>query len=249
MTIRLLPRLIMVSFGCAVLCGGSLARADDAVWTADHLRSLVRDYLAEAGHPVADTARIGPLDDRMKVASCEGHTRVEPRSAYSSSFVVACDGANAWSYTVRVDGVEPSKVIAPVGRAASGGPIQQWHVVVPRANLPAGTILTAAMIEERDVTQPPNGSFLKSADAVIGLRLTTALSTGMAITTMNVARAPTIMKGETIMLTAEGEGFSIATPAQAEEDGFEGDLVAVKNLRSGVVLSGRVAQAGIVIVR
>jgi flagellar basal body P-ring formation protein FlgA len=127
--------------------------------------------------------------------------------------------------------------------------VQHWHVVVPRANLPAGTILTAAMVEERDVTQPPGGSFLKSAEAVIGLRLTTALSTGMAITTMNVARAPTIMKGETIMLTAEGEGFSIATPARAEEDGFEGDLVAVKNLRSGVVLSGRVAQAGIVIVR
>jgi len=57
------------------------------------------------------------------------------------------------------------------------------------------------------------------------------------------------MKGETVTLVAEGDGFSISATARAEEDGFEGDLVSVRNVKSGIVLSGRVAQSGTVIIR
>jgi flagella basal body P-ring formation protein FlgA len=105
------------------------------------------------------------------------------------------------------------------------------------------------MLEERVTNIAPGGAFLKSSNEAIGLRLTAAMVPGVAITTRNIARAPTIMKGETVILTAEGEGFSIATPARAEEDGYEGDLVAVRNIKSGIVLSGRVGQGGIVLVR
>jgi flagella basal body P-ring formation protein FlgA len=57
------------------------------------------------------------------------------------------------------------------------------------------------------------------------------------------------MKGETVTLMAEGEGFSIAAPGRAEDDGYEGDLLAVRNVKSGVVLMGRLASGGVVLVR
>jgi flagella basal body P-ring formation protein FlgA len=224
------------------------AFATDGVWGAENIRQAVRAYMAGSGKPLVGTAAIGPLDERMQILACATDPTITPRSAYSSSLVVHCAGPQAWTFNVRVD-AEATAPVAASGKALVNGPVQRWHVVVPRASLPVGTILTAAMIEERETDIAPGGAFLKSMDEAIGLRLTAALGPGIAITTRNVARAPTIMKGETVTLTAEGEGFVIATPGRAEEDGYEGDLVAVKNIKSGIVLSGRVAQGGVVLVR
>jgi flagella basal body P-ring formation protein FlgA len=38
---------------------------------------------------------------------------------------------------------------------------------------------------------------------------------------------------------AGGQGFEIATAARAEEDGYEGDLISVKNSRTGATMKGR----------
>ncbi len=240
---RFIPLIAFLSLGAALP-----AFAADGVWGAENIRQAVRDYMAGSGKPLADTAAIGPLDERMQIPPCATVPTIAPRSAYSSSLVVQCAGPQVWTFNVRVD-AQSAAPVAASGKALANGPVQRWHVVVPRASLPVGTILTAAMIEERETDIAPGGAFLKSLDEAVGLRLTAALGPGIAITTRNVARAPTIMKGETVTLTAEGEGFVIATPGRAEEDGYEGDLVAVKNIKSGIVLSGRVAQGGVVLVR
>jgi len=149
---------------------------------------------------------------------------------------------------VDIDGNIPL-VPTQATKAMTNGPVQQWHIVVPRVSLPSGTILNASMVEERVSDVPPGGATLKSLEEAIGLRITSAVSPGIALTTRNVARAPTIMKGETITLSAEGDGFSIETPGRAEEDGYEGDILAVRNIKSGIVITGRVARAGLVLVR
>lgn len=245
-TIRLLSFSALLAFGFVAPLS-----AANGFWGADDLRQLVRDYMAEKGKPVDAKVAIGPLDDRMQVTACADKPSVAPRSAYSSSLVIHCEGPQTWTYNVRVDldGPSSSAAISVPGKAVINGPIQEWHVVVARTSLSVGTILTASMLEERTTNVAPGGSFLKTANEAVGLRLTAAMAPGIAITTRNIARAPTIMKGETVTLTAEGEGFSIATPARAEEDGYEGDLIAVRNIKSGIVLSGRVGQGGTVLVR
>jgi len=50
------------------------------------------------------------------------------------------------------------------------------------------------------------------------------------------------------MLVATGSGFEIAAPARAEEDGYEGDLIAVRNIKTGVALKGRLERDKKVIV-
>jgi len=223
--------------------------ADEGVWGADDIRSIVRDYFVANGRVLPPDARIGPLDDRLQVSACATSPLVQPRSTYSSSLVVTCTTPDPWNFTVRVDGIDnPAPVTVPRAISA-GGPIKQWNVVVPRVALAAGTILTSDMLEERVTSQPPGGALMKGVSEAVGLRLVSALQPGNVLTTRNVARAPTVMKGETVTLVAEGDGFSISATARAEEDGFEGDLVSVRNLKSGVLLSGRVAQSGTVIIR
>jgi flagella basal body P-ring formation protein FlgA len=231
----------------SVLLATAPACAEDEYWGADTIRHFVRDYMAESGKPVGENVAIGPLDERMKVPACGAKPMIAPRSAYSSSLVVHCDAPRAWTYNLRVDqdGDGPRSTAA----ISAGGPVQQWHVVVPRASLPAGTILAASMLEERDTNVAPGGSFIKSMTEAVGLRLTAPISPGIPLTTRNVVRAPAIMKGETVTLTAEGDGFSIATPGRAEDDGYEGDLLAVRNVKSGMVLMGRLASGGVVLVR
>ena len=243
-------RLLLIS-ALLTLPVVSSPHAADGFLGANDIRQLVRDYMVQTGKPIAETVAIGPLDDRIQLPVCATTPTVAPRSSYSSSLVVHCDGPTAWTHNLRVDhdgGSSGAALVAP-GKLLSNGPVQEWHVVVARASLPVGTILSASMLEERVVNVAPGGAFLKSAQEAIGLRLTAAMVPGVALTTRNVARAPTIMKGETVTLTAEGEGFLIATPARAEEDGYEGDLIAVRNIKSGILLSGRVGQDGIVLVR
>lgn len=225
------------------------AYADDASWDAEDIKGIIRDYFTASGRTLPPDARIRPLDDRMKIAACSTTPQVQPRSTYSSSLVVSCSSPTPWSFTLRVDGIDAPAAVTVPRAVTAGGPIKQWSVVVPRVALAAGTILTSDMLEERLTSQPPGGALMKGVSEAVGLRLVSALQPGNVLTTRNVARAPTVMKGETVTLVAEGDGFSISATGRAEEDGFEGDLVSVRNVKSGIVLSGRVAQSGTVIIR
>jgi flagella basal body P-ring formation protein FlgA len=231
------------------LLGVQSSLAAEGFWGAEDIRVAVRNYMASSGKPIDAKVVIGPLDDRMQVPACDGAPDISPRSAYSTSLVVHCSAPHVWTFNIRVD-ADGNIPLAPTPstKAMTNGPIQQWHVVVPRVSIPSGTILNASMVEERVTDVPPGGASLKSIEEAIGLRITTAVSPGIALTTRNVARAPTIMKGETVTLSAEGEGFSIETPGRAEEDGYEGDILAVRNVKTGIVITGKVAHAGLVLV-
>lgn len=234
--------------GLAFMALLSPVHATEGVWGADDIRNEVRSYLASIGKPVAENVVIGPLDDRMHVAACATTPDIAPRSAYSSSLIVHCNAPEPWTYTVRVDGDTGTLTAPGVTKPSVNGPVQEWHIVVPRVSIPNGSIINASMVEERIVNTPPGGAFLKSLDDVVGLRITSAVAPGMALTSRNVARAPTIIKGETVTIAVEGDGFAIESQGRAEEDGFQGDLLAVRNVKSGIVVTGRVARSGLVTV-
>ena len=103
-------------------------------------------------------------------------------------------------------------------------------------------------MEERLVSSPPPAQALGSIAQASGLRLTSSVAGGVALTMRNVARTPLVMKGESVTLMASGSGFQIATPARAEEDGYEGDLISVRNAKTGVVLKGRLERDKTVVV-
>jgi len=212
-------------------------------WGADDLRKALSDHLVQIGRTVPDQANIGPLDPRMSVPACE-KLDISTRGGSGTSFVLRCEGPQAWQHVLRVDNLPPGQVQTEVAPAAAPGGL--FRVVVAKVDLPAGSILTDKDLEERSVGNSPGATAVKTLSDAVGLRLTSSIGPGLALTTRHIARAPTILKGENITLLANGSGFEISVPGRAEQDGYEGDVISVRNTRSGSALKGRVGKGKIV---
>lgn len=126
---------------------------------------------------------------------------------------------------------------------------QLYPVVVPRVDLSAGTILTADMLEIRSMPQSPGTTAFRTIKEAVGLRLTANVSPTSILNTRNVAKAPQVLKGENVTIIAGGSGFEIIAPGKAETDGYEGDLITVKNARTGVKLTGKLGPGATVLVK
>ncbi len=201
---------------------------------AEDLREALVKWMQGQGRVLADPASIGPLDPRMNMPACN-RLEISARGASSNTFQFRCEGPTPWTHIVRA-GIASAP--APV-RATEAAPQGQNTIIIPKLDLPAGTILTADMLEERQVNFAPAANTLKSLQEAVGLRLVAASGPGIALTTRNVARAPLVAKGENVTIVAGGEGFEISSPGRSEQDGYEGDLISVKNLKTGAVVKGR----------
>ena len=221
--------------------------AEPERWGPADLRRVMIDWLVSNGRQAPAPSSIGPLDPRLSIEPC-AEVEITPRGATASSFMLRCKGGAPWSYTVRLDQIAPVAAnavhLAPGADAGSVG--RTWRVVAPKIDLPAGTLLSADILEERVVSAPPPGQAIKSISEAIGLRVTSAIGPGLTLTTHNVARAPLVAKGENVTLVANGSGFNISVPGKAEQDGYEGDLIMVRNIRSGAVLKGRLERGKMV---
>lgn len=218
------------------------ATANTDKWGPDDLRRVLANWLEQQGTPVQNVPSIGPLDPRMQVTPCDT-PEISVRSAASSSYVLRCKSPEAWQYVLRLDGDQ---------RAFSPEPRQQAQfgtIIVPRAMIQAGTVIKADMLEEKPATgSAPPQAYRSIADAV-GLRATGNLQPGIALTQRHVSKTPNVLKGETVTVMAGGSGFQIAMPGRAEQDGFEGDLITVRNPSSGKTVTGRLEAGKTVYVR
>ena len=220
------------------------AVAQTANWGAADLRREMVDWLSRNGRNVPQPNEIGPLDPRLNVSACD-QLDITPRGTSNSTFVVRCKAPSEWSYVLRIDQLpQPPAIRADTGKAVE--PDVTWVVVTPKVNLPTGAILTAEVLEEKRVTAPPPAQAIKAVSEAVGLRVSSPIGPGLTLTTRNVTRAPMVAKGENVTLVANGTGFEISVPGRAEQDGFEGDLISVKNVRTGTVLKGRLERGKIV---
>ena len=226
----------------ALAFNATSALANTDKWGPDDLRRVLANWLEQQGTPVPNFASIGPLDPRMQVSPCDA-PEINVRSASSTSYVLRCKSPETWQYVLRLDGDQ---------RAFSPEPRQQGQfgtIVVPRAMIQAGTVLKADMLEEKPATgAAPPQAFRSVADAV-GLRATGNIQPGIALTQRHVAKTPSVLKSETVTVMAGGTGFQIAMPGRAEQDGYEGDLITVRNPSSGKTVTGRLEPGRTVYVR
>jgi len=221
--------------------------AEPERWGPADLRRVMIDWLVSNGRQAPAASSIGPLDPRLSIDPC-AEVEITPRGAAASSFMLRCKAGATWTYVVRLDQIAPVAAnavhLAPEGEAGSVG--RTWRVVSPKIYLPAGALLSSDILEERVVSSPPPGQAIKSINEAVGLRVTSAIGPGLTLTTHNVARAPLVAKGENVTLVANGSGFNISVPGKAEQDGYEGDLIMVRNIRSGAVLKGRLERGKMV---
>ena len=219
--------------------------AEPENWGPADLRRVVTEWLRSNGRSLPESSAIGPLDPRLSVRACD-KPEVTPRGASSSTLTLSCRSPVAWSYVLRTDQSPQSPSARAEHQAEAGFVAPTWKVIVPKVDLPAGAVLTAEVLEERVVGASPGTQAIKSIADAVGLRVTAAIGPGLTLTTRNVARAPLVAKGENVTLVANGSGFEISVPGRAEQDGYEGDLIMVKNARTGIVLKGRLERGKVV---
>jgi flagella basal body P-ring formation protein FlgA len=246
----IMKRLSPVSLALGILLGlpTTTVLSADAQWGADDLRRVVREWLSASGKAIPPDDNIGPIDNRLRLPACNTAPTLAPRSARSTSIVIKCTSPVAWEQIVRIDGYRPPDM-ATTASATNSPAKDTWKLIVVRSSLPAGTVISADMIEERTTGNQPGDLQIKSREEAIGMRLSAAIGAGSILTKRNVARAPDILKGEKIILMAIGSGFAISADGIAEEDGYEGDILHTRNIKSGTSVAGKLGASGIVEIR
>ena len=268
---------LMAGLAPSLVIRAEATNAPDQPIGASEIRALVREFMAMRGLPAPQDRDIWPLDDRLSLSPCDHKPEISARSARSNSYIVHCNGPQVWDYTIRVEVngmasapsaggkaspsaisqpvLPPSAELKAVSVPESGEKVEKaavapsFPVVVPRVDLAAGTILTADMLEVRSMPQSPGMTAFRTVKEAVGLRLTANVGPSSVLNTRNVAKAPQVLKGENVTIIAGGSGFEIIAPGKAETDGYEGDLITVKNAKTGVKLTGKLGPGATVLVK
>ncbi|GIL16691.1 MAG: hypothetical protein BroJett040_04420 [Oligoflexia bacterium] len=87
---------------------------------------------------------------------------------------------------------------------------------------------------------------LASVDEIRGQQLARAISVHQPIYKSDIKRELAIQRGQVIKAIIGNEVFEVTSQATAEEGGFVGDLIKIKNTETQKILSGQIIERGVV---
>jgi flagella basal body P-ring formation protein FlgA len=110
-----------------------------------------------------------------------------------------------------------------------------------------GDRITDAML--KDSPDPPEGDDVLSARGqIVGKVARRTLLPGRPIPAIAVEEPRAVSMGALVKLVYQNEGLSIVTNAQALQNGHIGEVVQVRNMESGIIVSGAIQADGSVLV-
>jgi flagella basal body P-ring formation protein FlgA len=211
---------------CLLAAGSSWAQTVLDPALLERVRVLAEAAARAAAAPGARVAvEIGTLDPRLRLAPCQ---QVQPylppgMSAWGKSRIgLRCtDGVVRWNVTLPVR-------VAVFGRA-----------VVAAGPLPGGVTLSQEHLAmaDIDIAAEPGAVFTDPA-LLLGRTLARPLGASEAVRAPVLKSRQWFAAGETVQVRVAGEGFAIASEAQALSAGVEGQDVRVR-FESGRIASGR----------
>lgn len=95
----------------------------------------------------------------------------------------------------------------------------------------------------RKETTNVHGFAFSSIDDLIGKVTTTAIQPNTILTENVVEIPPTIMQGTVVKLFIQTNGFKIVTKGMAQETGYIGDVIKVRNMESKKMLYGEIVDS------
>lgn len=192
----------------------------------ERVRVLAETAARAAAPPNTRVAvEIGALDARLRLAPCQ---QIQPylppgMAVWGRSRIgLRCtDGVARWNVTLPIR-------VAVFGRA-----------VVASGPLPAGVNLSQEQLAlaDIDIAGEPGAVFTDPA-LLIGRTLARPLGASEAVRAPALKSRQWFAAGETVQVRVAGEGFAVASEAQALSAGIEGQEVRVK-FESGRIASGR----------
>lgn len=99
-------------------------------------------------------------------------------------------------------------------------------------------------LEKTDVTYSKDGAL--RVEDVVGQAVTRALPIGTPIWTNDLKREPATKSGQIVKVILGDEILEVTTNMQAEEAGFIGDQIKIRNLETKKILTGLIVEKGVV---
>ena len=117
--------------------------------------------------------------------------------------------------------------------------------VVPTSTIYPGEEITANRIEEVEVTNPKlTGGYAQRAGEVVGLVTKRTLVAGRTIQLSSLREPFAVQRGTNVRITFTLGNLAISASGAPMQDASVGDVIRVRNLDSGIIVSGTVMQDG-----
>ena len=229
--------------------------AGEAALSQENLFKEVGNWMQQTQQLSAGQFDFVPLDSRVKVQPCDRPLAMDLPFATKETVRVRCLGATSWQLYLRANikaaaakpapaapaATASSAAVAtpPLKSASSAAPARR-KVVVGTQFLRAGTVLSAAMLEETEqAATAADNSLFGSLKDLENAEVVRDIAAGTALRSSDVRRALLVKQGQLVMLTiSQGNSFAIVARVEALQDGRLGDQIRLKNPESGRLLSG-----------
>ncbi|MEM5471537.1 flagellar basal body P-ring formation chaperone FlgA [Hoeflea sp. AS60] len=117
--------------------------------------------------------------------------------------------------------------------------------VVPDRTIYPGEEILEELVHEVEVTNPNlRGGYAEVTSEVLGKVTTRTLLPGRTIPVAALRDSWTVERGKPVQLIFSGNGLTIMAMGTPLENAVTGDFIRVRNVESGVIISGTVMQNG-----
>ena len=226
----------LAALGLAVLAaaGAPAFAQDEAGYTPDtalltQVETMARDGASAASAQQAQGVRVdvkvGKLDPRLKLAPCQHIDTYLPHGLPvwgATRIGLRCtQGAKLWNVSIPIQ-------VSVYAQAT-----------VLKTALAAGTVLDASQLgqAEVDIAAAP-GAAVPDPMLAVGRTLGRSVAAGATLRQTDLKARQFFAAGETVRVTAIGQGWSVETEGQAIGPGIEGQNVNVRT-EAGRLLSAR----------
>jgi len=121
----------------------------------------------------------------------------------------------------------------------------QGTAVVPQRTIYPGEEIFAELVREVEVTNPNlRGGYAAVTNQVLGMVTTRTLLPGRTIPVAALREAWAVVRGKPASLVFNGGGLTITAIGTPLENAAVGDFIRVRNIESGVIVSGTVMDNG-----
>jgi len=121
----------------------------------------------------------------------------------------------------------------------------QGTAVVPQRTIYPGEEIVADLVRVVEVTNPNlRGGYAAITSEVLGMVTTRTLLPGRTIPVAALREAWIVVRGKTVPMIFSGGGLTITAVGTPLENAAVGDFIRVRNIETGVIVSGTVMDNG-----
>ncbi len=219
----------------AVRRGGRVLNQEElGAMAVEYLTQKIKDFPGQASIAKVDAPAYLFVDGGPEAVSVEGAGELKP-------------GANKLYFADHGERGEKSRAVRKTPFNAEISLVVQAAVAARPINASEGQIIPSMIAFERMDVSRLSGVPWDGGGGP--WRVKTSVGQGQVVYQENLEPMPAICRGDKVTLAYRGKRIRLLAEAEAVTDGFMGKEITVRNLQSGVQVSGRVEGPGAVVVQ